>query len=329
MTRQSTGLAGWTPVHVSWEAGRPTVEWRDLRGFRFVDPFFETTVDRALWEPYRMLFAAYTPIDVLGDVAAAEAGVPPTGFIFHSSRCGSTLISNMLGGLDETIVVSEPPVLDGVLRADLMGGYDDENRRRWLGWAMTCLGQRRGGGERRLFVKFDAWCTRDIALVRSVYPDVPCVFVYRNPAEIIAHQIRMRGVHMVPGMLPAELFGLEPGVVGTLDHEDYCARVVASILDAAGQQGGCRLVNYRDLPELVIDDLLGHFGVRPSADEAVRLRAIGRVDAKHPGVPFDDHTGPERLPIRPSIVARADRWAAGPYDRLEGLRAAGVARRAG
>lgn len=310
----------------------PTVEWRDLRGFRFVDPFFETTVDRALWEPYRLLFAAHTPIDVLGDVAGAEFGVPPTGFIFHASRCGSTLVSNMLGGLDATIVASEPPVLDGVLRADLMGGFGDETRRRWLCWAMTCLGQRRGGDERRLFVKFDAWSTRDVALVRSVYPAVPCVFVYRNPVEIIAAQIGMRGVHMVPGMLPAELFGLDQATVAELDHEDYCARVVASILDAAGRHadldGGCRLVNYRDLPDVVIDDLLGHFGVRPSADEAVRLRAIGRVDAKHPGLPFDDPARSHRLPIRASIVARADQWAAGPYACLEGLRAADGARRA-
>jgi hypothetical protein len=383
-------LTGWTPVHVSW-AGRhgeprasgasgesgepraagasgasgafgasgasgdePTVEWRDLRGIAFGEPFFGDTVDRAVREPYRLLFAARTPIDELGVVAGEGDRARPSGFVFHASRCGSTLVSNMLGALDATIVASEPPVLDGILRADVMAGVDDETRRRWLGWAIDCLGQL-GGGERRVFVKFDAWSTRDIGLVRSVYPDVPCVFVYRDPAEIIASQMRMRGAHMVPGMLPAELFGLDPETVGMLPPEEYCARVLARVLGAAGDhvagglagdhlageaaddrvagaaaadhmpgeqsvRRGCRLVHYGELPDLVADELLGHFGVDASGDELARVELAAGVDAKNPLLAFDP-TGPGGArPITPAIRASSDRWAAASYARLEAAR---------
>jgi hypothetical protein len=318
-------------VHVSWSSGEPVVEWRDLRGLRFDDPSFASTVDRAVREPYRLLFGARTPIDELGAVAAIAPTVPPTGFVFHASRCGSTLIANMLGTLDDTIVAAEPPAVDGVLRADLLGRVDDETRRRWLGWTVSGLGQPRVGGERRFFVKFDAWSTRDIALVRSVYPDVPSIFVYRHPAEIVASHMRMRGAHMVPGMLPAGLFGLDPASLADLPAEDYCAKVLASILAAAGGRdpGGCLLVHYDQLPAVVSDGILDHFAVDPSDAERARMREAARLDAKNPSLAFDP-TEPGRVwPVTPRIRAVADRWAGVPYARLEELRAAGAPGAAG
>lgn len=38
--------------------------------------------------------------------------VPPRGFVYHETRCGSTLVANMLAGLEPNRVFSEskPPV---------------------------------------------------------------------------------------------------------------------------------------------------------------------------------------------------------------------------
>ena len=40
----------------------------------------------------------------------------PSGFIFHMSRCGSTVISQMLAALAEHVVVSEAGPIDALAR---------------------------------------------------------------------------------------------------------------------------------------------------------------------------------------------------------------------
>ena len=119
---------GWTPVEFT--AAGPSVEWCDLRGVRFDDPFFEQTVRRAMQDPYRLLFRARTSVAALKDVFDRADRLELAGSVFHSSRCGSTLVCRMLGQLAGAVVLSEPPVLDDVLRAP---GVDGGVRGQWLG----------------------------------------------------------------------------------------------------------------------------------------------------------------------------------------------------
>lgn len=315
------GLVGWTPVHVAWDDGTPTVQWRDLRGLALTDPFFDDTVQRALREPYRLLFAAGTPPAALAEVAAAGPPPPaPTAFVLHASRCGSTLIAAMLRALDGALVVSEPPVLDGILRADLHGGVSDATRAAWLRAAVALLGQ--GRDATRFFIKLDAWSTRDLGLLASTFPDVPLIFSYRDPAEIVASQLRVRGAHMVPGLLPPALFGLDAARVTTLAPEDYCARVVGSVLEAALTQADdrCRLIDYTMLPGAVAEAILPHCGIDPTQEELARMRDVAALDAKNPYLPFDP-AQPGRLPaVTPAVEAAARRWAGDAYAALEARR---------
>jgi hypothetical protein len=317
-------LVGWTPVHVAWSDGQPVVEWRDLSGLAFEDPLFDHTVQHALREPYRLMFAARTGIDQLEAVARASEPVPPSGFILHASRCGSTLVSSMLATLDATIVASEPPAVDGVLRADIHGRVDDDTRRAWLRWTLAALGQPRVGGERRFFVKLDAWSTRDLRLLRELFPAVPCLFVYRDPAEILAAQMRVRGAHMIPGVLPPRLFGLELAEALELTPEEYCARVIAAIFESALEHldDCCLLVNYAQLPGAVEQQILAHLELEITPAERERMRSASLLDAKNPVLPFDPHVPGRVWPVTPSLRAACDRFAAEAYARLEQLRRA-------
>ena len=316
-------LTGWTPVHVAYSAARPVVEWRDLRGLAFTGPFFDDTVHRAVREPYRLLFAARTGIEALEAVAAASpAPITPTVIVAHASRCGSTLIASMLGALDRTLVASEPPVLDGILRADLHAGAGDAARIRWLRAALALLGQRRAGDEERFVVKLDAWSTRDLGVVRAALPGVPMVFAYRDPAEIVASQLRVRGAQMVPGLLPPELFGMDLATATALAPEDYCARVVAAVLQAALDHldDDCLLVDYAELPAAMQERVLAHCGIDATPDELARMRDVAALDAKNPRLLFDPSV-PGRVPsVTPAIRAAADRWAGDAYERLGAAR---------
>src|ERR1043166_8410879 len=106
--------ADWVPSIIRW--GRePMLEWCHPGDLRFTDPFFEQTIRRAMHQPFNLLFSQRTPLSEI----AASAGAPElrlAGLIFHMSRCGSTVVSQMLAALAQNVVLSEPAPLDQILR---------------------------------------------------------------------------------------------------------------------------------------------------------------------------------------------------------------------
>ncbi|MCA1593924.1 MAG: hypothetical protein LC754_14995 [Acidobacteria bacterium] len=99
MTTDVRQLSKWTPLRLYWQESSAFVDWCYVGEQRLTDPFYDQTVERSLRNPCNLLFRHQTPIETLGQLQEAEPCLPPRGFIFHTSRCGSTLISQMLASL--------------------------------------------------------------------------------------------------------------------------------------------------------------------------------------------------------------------------------------
>lgn len=97
-------LTGWIPIRLYWNASTPVIDWCWVGTRRFTDLFFGHTIDACLRLPFSSLFRPQTPIDALRERHAMEPGLQPRGFIFHMSRCGSTLVSQMLASLPGSVV---------------------------------------------------------------------------------------------------------------------------------------------------------------------------------------------------------------------------------
>ena len=69
--------------------------------------------------PFNLLFPRRTPVEVLTRWREERPGLAPTGFVFHLSRCGSTLVSQMLAALPQNVVLSEAGPINDALRAHL------------------------------------------------------------------------------------------------------------------------------------------------------------------------------------------------------------------
>jgi hypothetical protein len=309
-------LTDWVPVHVRLRAQGPAVEWRWLDDVRFTDPFFDQTVERALGRPFSLVFPLETGIETLREAAAGS--VPPAGFVYHLSRCGSTLVSQMLAASPRNLVLSEPPPVDAVLQAKLRG-LPDEARADWLRLVLGALGRPRDV-EKRLFVKLDVWHVIDLPFVVSVFPEVPWIFVFRDPVEIlVSHLSRATGPQMIPGVLPPELLGLGYESLQEIDLTEYAARVLGRVASEAADQvstGRGLLVDYRELPGAVTDAVATHFGLELDDHEIAAMRAAGARDAKNPALPFEPDSQERRESASPEVVDAADRWARPAYNRL-------------
>src|SRR5215216_3426983 len=146
-------LDGWTPIRLYWLQSSAFVDWCHSGELRFTDPFFDQTIEKCLRHPFNLLFRHQTPVDTLRLRHEARPGLPPTGFVFHLSRCGSTLISQMLAALPQNVVISEAPPLDSALRARFNNPRMTEGMRTlWLQWVVSALGQQRSDDEKYLFI---------------------------------------------------------------------------------------------------------------------------------------------------------------------------------
>jgi hypothetical protein len=309
-------LADWIPFSIRTEESPPAVEWCHAGTGAFTDPFFEQTVQRWLRKP---AVQQTTPIEALLERHAVHPGIPPTAFIFHTSRCGSTLLSQMAAALPETIAISEAPPIDHVLRAAVPPSVRIE----WLRALLGALGQSRGTGARRFFVKFDAWHIVNLPLVQSAFPQVPCVFLYRDPAAVVASQLRMPGLHMVPGLVDPSLIGLDLAAALRLDRDEYIGRMLGSFYAAGlelARRGQVVLMNHVELPDAGVARLLEWCGLKADDDIRERLLNVAHFDAKTPSLPYDAAATAIRSAANEAAIDSACAFIKPHFDRLESIR---------
>jgi hypothetical protein len=313
-------LAGWTPIHVA--SREPTIDWA-IVDEPFADPFFEQTVHRAMQHPFNQVFARTTPLDVLDALAERVPALEPAGFVFHMSRCGSTLIAQMLSRLTSAVVLSEPQPLDGILRYSAGGPAGDEAIVRRLR-AMVAALSAPCGSDARVFVKFHAWHVLALPLIARAFPKTPWVFVFREPRAVLRSQEKNPGAEFVHGTIDPRLAGIDLAEFARLSPSEYGARTLAAFCSSATTHGGRgreRFVEYDTLPEAVFTRVLPFFGVSPSDDEVRRMGTIAGIDAKGEGEAFDPR-GPESA-ASGEIDRLAERWLDAPYAWLRLLAGGG------
>jgi len=229
----------------------------------------------------------------------------------------------MLTALPTNVVISEARPIDSTLRARFSSPQTtDEQRISWLRWMVSAMGQRWLGGEQHFFIKFDAWNTLDLSLIRKAFPDVPWIFLYRDPVEVLVSHFNNRGAHMIPGVLTPNLFGMDLQTAFSLRPEDYCAKVLASICTAALHhfRDGGRLVSYQQLPDVVPESLLQFFDLHYSADEISTVRSAAKRDAKNPKSTFQNDSQTKRDKATEAIRDAAGKWLYQIYRELETAR---------
>ena len=159
---------GWLPARVRAESGEPLLDWAYFGDRRLTEPFYEESVARARAASPALITTR------LADLThwRGPASLQPTGLIFHMSRCGSTLVSQVLSASSENVVISEAPALDSLLRG---GGTQvaAEQRVAWIRWIVSALAQQRTGQETRCFIKLDCWHVPYLPLLRKALPEVP------------------------------------------------------------------------------------------------------------------------------------------------------------
>ena len=317
--------AGWVPIGARVEEGQLVVDLCRLDDRPLVEPFFDDSIAACMRLPFHALFRRRASAAELGAWLRPRPAVAPAGFVFHMSRCGSTLLSQVLAAVPAHRVLSEAPPIDAALRG---GGstdapFDEATRAEWLRVLLTAMTQPPPTESWRLFGKFDSWHAQFMPLILRAFPGVPWVFLIRDPVQVLVSHMRRPGAQMVPGMVGFQRLGADPEPGSGATREIYAARTLGAICQAAEQALALPasrgiVVDYSDFPDAIESVILPHFDVAVSARDRPAVEAALRRDAKNPWFDFSPDLDAKRADATPAIQAAADGWALPTYRRLRG-----------
>lgn len=277
-------LKDWLP----WKLSGTSCEWLYTGDKKFTEPFFNTTISicknlEQNGKPNTVVSDMGMMIQWSKDINALQ----PSAIIFHVSRCGSTLLSQLLS-LDEThIVLSEVPFFDEMLRLPYhKNPVDEKIANDYLRAAIKYYGRKRCGNEKHLFIKTDSWHLQFYKQLRGLFPTVPFILLYRNPQEVIFSQQKQRGMQSVPGMIEPEVFGFSKEKIQETNFDWYMANVLkvyfAKMIEITKTDSLALPVNYKEGMTGIMKKLYSFAGLELTEDTNALFKERSRFHAKHP-----------------------------------------------
>jgi hypothetical protein len=286
-------LNGWIPYRLlKGGTGALQFRWLYVGDHAFTEPFFEESVAACLSLPQNVPGSfPVTSAETLLRVAARAEALPVTGIIYHISRCGSTLLSQLLACDVRNIVLSEVPLLDEVLR---MPPDRDHSTEELFRAVLKLLSRKRSGQEQHVFIKTDSWHVLFHAQLHAWFPEAPSFLLYRAPREVGASQAKQPAMHSVPGVIEPSLFGLADEETMHMTREAYLDHVLTCYFRAYQEmlqsQKAVYALSYHDGPMTMIDVIDETCGLRTGAAVREAMYKRAGFHSKSPGENFSGDT---------------------------------------
>ena len=323
---------GWLPIEIGLDAEsrKAVVRWLEFGSAKLAEPFFAQTVER-LRQASPPAKETRSNLETLLNIGETLSPVTPSGFIFHVSRCGSTLISNALKTSERAVVVSEAPPLAILLHPDSCA-FDssaeswDETRQALFRAQIALFAHYRSESAAPLVIKFPSWNILFWSTVRSYWPDVPGIVIIRDPVEVMTGNLSDGGwmEFKKSPALARRLFGWEnaPRSVEEMPDAEFAGRVLRRFYTCAREMAdqGYRIVDYRDIDVKQIQSTARFFKIEPPASPSP-IEQILRVYSKDAGQvqPFQPDSLRKQKLATGLIRSSARQWATAAYRDLKNL----------
>ena len=305
---------GWLPAGI----GSGTIRWIRVGSQSPTAPVFEKWV-AALRASLPTPRENETDLSSLAQSLAHLPEVEPAGIIFHVSRCGSTLLSNALSAGENVLAVNEASAIDQAMR---LAANPGPRGMRTGAAALTGLckafAHYRGSPAQHLIVKTGMAAVARLRAVRSIWPNVPCVMLTRDPLEVAVSNLQGPPKALLEWYeVPSTCFADVPDEALACGIAEFCAWAVGRICSEALEQldDKCLLLDYRDLTPSAALRVAEFFSVRLTDEGRDSLRGAFLFDAKRGGE-FAPDADRKKKAAKASLVESVGRWARGPYEDL-------------
>lgn len=302
------------PARVYYENGQITADWVDLAGTDPTLPFLSDRIATAFHLGRAPLPSPSQPL-------------PPATVIFHTGRCGSTLVSRSLSLLQPCHVLSEPPALNTILSVDGPWPFLPRTiRLDALQRVVSALFHSAAPGQDRIILKLSSWNTLRLWDLEEIFPDGRLLYIYRSPAEILVslqespsgwmqrwHQQARASLFL--GLPTAQIartpLGFAAQVVG------YGMTMVAK--SATRTPSRWQMLPYPSLPAAITDNLIPALGIPLTPADQTALRRQAASPSKHqtPSLRFSTDQARKQAAVTEEIRDLATAWTEAPYAAIE------------
>jgi hypothetical protein len=313
----NNSLRNWIPRKLMRIEDDLQCRWIYVGDKAYTEPFFDETIAKCLGFPQNSWYKCVTSTQLLSDWSSGIDHVPPTAFIFHVSRCGSTLVSQSLGMLPGTVSLSEVPIFDELLRLPLKNAATEDISNELFAGALKLYAAKRTGAEQNLFIKTDSWHLLFYERIRALFPHTPFIILYRAPGEVLESNRRKRGLQSIADMVEPALYGFEEKDDSFYHPDNYMAAVLEKffncIISIATNDAHTLLLNYNEGLGAMMQKIATFTGMRISPAEESQIAGRSNFHAKYPGEKFVEKN------VAPADVLQLDSLTE-LYNQIERLR---------
>lgn len=324
MYREIT-TARWLPIEFMFNRASSLVRWIDFGTKYLSEPFFHDTIEYLRGSNLPAQERA-TSIDLFLDAATATPMVLPSGIIFHVTRCGSTLLANVLKAGEPIVTLSEAPLLAPFFGASPFEGAPSltaisNNTRKTFLDALVRLYAQYGATSvnAKVLIKCDSFGILGMSLIRQSWPTVPFVILIRDPVEVMVSNLNLPAGWFVMRRHTSE-FGWTSKESENMLPEEYMARIIGRLYDVVLERldDKCRVIDYSMLNKPTLLRIADWFDINT---EGILIEEVLRRDAKasNNSKIFEADTGRKQRSASPLAREYARKWAYAPYHRLRAL----------
>ncbi len=197
---------------------------------------------------------SYVPLDeFVSRYVDTELDASKTKFIFHMSRCGSTLVTQMLATSERFFVVSEPQILNAVLNPKFMP-HEPIKKMRLLRAVVGAINACKPVNVEHTFLKFRSWNSLFMKNILETFSEIQWMFVHRNGIEVLESVLRdppgwLRSRHTYVSFF-AEKIGVSVEDLEQLSESEYAIRLLGIFCEIAASQMSSRAL-YIDYDDIV------------------------------------------------------------------------------
>ena len=289
-------LKYWLPYDLKFENGYWRCLWVYAGEHHFNEPFFDETISLLKREKKSSKYTSCTGLDILLDLETPLKSVTINSFIFHVSRCGSTLLSQALSADTANVVVPEAPIFDQILKMKEWDAHISNNDiEKIFKQTVAWYGQDRTNEYQQYFIKLDSWHIHFYEQLRSWFPETSFYFLTREPHAIITSHLKRRGIHAIPNYINPSLLNIEITAEHYEDFNHYTELVIDEFykknLAVLQQQ---HPLNYFYDYSFGIKDMLSHFWGKVLEQNHIPENSLTRI-TKHSKDPSLAFSGDEKI----------------------------------
>ena len=306
-------IPGLVPVEVNPRA--QGIAWGDIGSFELRQAFYDWGL-RDCHESVGIKSITQTPLKILAESELIPDALAPSGFIFHMARCGSSLLAKALAHGQGNLVISEPEPLNQLLFIltdnDPSQQITAPEKRRMLCNMVLALGRKR---------KFSSWNVLLAATIVKVFPDTPCVFLYRNPEEVMVSIANgPTGFSQTKAQqIGAAMSGCDRATLDQMSQQQYVAAVLAQMAKCAADLPSMHFLDYTRINAEFFPRLLALFEHSPGDDSMRMMCEQFKYDSKQSRSlsSFKQDSTNKQAAVTPAIHEACKQWLDAPIRILQ------------